>query len=44
VAGAIGQLHFEQVNVSGDANDFEAMLLGYAKRARPGDVPVAVEI
>src|ERR1700752_3534471 len=27
--------YFEQVNVSGDANDFEAVLLGNAKMARP---------
>ena len=27
--------YFEQVNVSGDAKDFEAMLLGNAKMVRP---------
>jgi len=27
--------YFEQVNVSGDANDFEAVLLGNAKMVRP---------
>jgi hypothetical protein len=27
--------YFEQVNVSGDAQDFEAVLLGNARMARP---------